>query len=282
MDIKKKALKFILLLLPVASVFMACGCSSSKEEIVTAIPDGPYDPMGYIREDEAFISEYRGFYLVRDDVYYSLNDITSIKDKDEYNLGKKFGYDEYETLYEREGALDHFYMWLYGDFDLPVISDTDEVRSYGVSQVDLWKLEDIKYGFVRQMSGMDHGVYSGYVDTTEGRKRIHSAYKEYKCMCGDEEIDVNYNLEKGTEVTVSWYEGTDYFEYTAIADTKFYRTYDKSPDYEIEGELCKESYAKYDFSGVEPGLYLLLSTEINSTNGFGEKQLKGGSIIIIE
>lgn len=271
---KKRALRVFSFLIPIAFILLACGCPEEEEAIVTTVPEG--DPLGYIREDEAFISEYRGFYLVRDGAFYSLNDITSFKDKDEYNQGEKKGYAKYETIYENSGD----YVYTLGDFELPVISDTDEIRSYGLSNVFLMKVEDVSYAYVRQMDAEGYTI-AGFIDTTEGRVRVPSYCKEYKTVVGDEEIETNYNLPKGTEVTISWYEGTDYKEYTAVADTRFYR-YKYADRIEFEGELCKEGYATYDFSDVEPGLYWIRSGEWNSSIKASEHQLRGGAIIVIE
>lgn len=102
-----------------------------------------------------------------------------------------------------------------------------------------------------------------------------------------EVLDNVYNLEKDAEVIVSWYEGTNYSEYTCVANLKYYYAYDKDTHsklgddstgpLEFEGELHKEGYATYDFSNVEPGTYLVVSTEINSENAY-----RGGAILIIE
>ena len=46
----------------------------------------------------------------------------------------------------------------------------------------------------------EDAVASGWIETTEGRKYIPSRYKEQQYKVGDEVINLNYNLEKGTEV----------------------------------------------------------------------------------
>ena len=280
---KKKVLRAFSILLPITFILMACGCPAKKEVIKTTVPDGPFDPMGYLREEEAFITEFKGFYMLRDGVTYSLNGVTSIKDKDEYNPGEIKESYGYQALYDASQDSSWYYYWTLGEFDIPVIHDSDEVRSYGISEVSLFKVEDLNYGYIMDMSGNGLGIPPKYVVTTEGRIGVNQESKEFKCVCGDTELETNYNLEKGDEVTISWFLGTDYYEYKAIADSRFYKIKSiVNEDYKIEGELCKEGYAKYDFSEVEPGLYFFHSVENNTNLKYGEKQLIGNTLVIIE
>ncbi len=70
------------------------------------------------------------------------------------------------------------------------------------------------------------------------------------------EVEDWYNLEYGAEYTVSWYEGTQYYEVVYPAISRVYQySEDKSEAVELEPIYTKEGYVEYDTSNLEPGLY---------------------------
>ena len=240
--------------------------------------------------------ENKGFYLVRDGVFYSLNEVASIKERPEYNVGRYAEANEFQTLFTITGGYmgkDHGeYLNTWDDYELLKYNkDTDEIRSYAVSTVELIKFESLGYGFRRDMTAESMDLDSGLISTTDGQKRISDKSKQLTYVLNGEEIEHNYNLEKGTEVTASWYEGTTYYEYTCVADTRYYYSWEKDsknvmghPEIgpiKLEGTLCKEGYATYDLSSIEPGMYVLVSREFPDKK-FGETILKGGGVLIIE
>ena len=313
----KKKLCIATTILPIALIIIACAMPSSKKEEEEPVVEEPLVPYGYLIEDEDFVTTYKGFYVVRDDQFYSLNRTVSLKNRDEYNFGENAILEAHlfkdningQSIYDSElGCMNDdktlvYYFYTIGDFELLKIEPTDEIRSYGVSKVSLVKLESLGYGFRRQMSGgagygnlgntdSGHGYAPGWINTKEvGKIHVPDLYKELKYQIGDEEIFLNYNLEKDTEVTVSWYEKTDYYEYTCVADSKFFYASNKdvhgvlgdesTGPIEKEGTLTKDGYATYDFSDLEPGTYYLYSDEIVDTD-FGEKLFKGKSLFVIE
>lgn len=312
--------------MPTVFIISACGMLSSDKnaetvEENTEAEEEPLAPYGYLIEDEEFVKAFKGFYIYRNDQFYSLNRVVSYKDIEEYNIGEKLnngldfhwvGESEYygQTITECSLGLMNinneeervYYFNTIGDYDIIKLEPDDEIRSYGVSNVEITKLESLEYGFRREMGNRaglgvystdewDKGLASGWLQTTERKKHIPQRYKELKYQIGDEEINYNYNLEKDTEVTVSWYEKTDYYEYTAVADSKFFyaTSYDfngvlgdsNSGPIKKEGTLCKDGYATYDFSDLEPGVYFLRSTEIVSKD-FGETMFNGYGFFIVE
>ena len=297
---KKRTLKVLLIVLPMIMILMACGCPScqknkirqlTSEEIAEKYKNVPLDPYGYCDETNSFIILHQGIYLVRDGVHYSLNELTGKKERPEYNAGKMTAGDGqylYQRAPGRKGDDNGLFVYQLGDFDPLVLNkETDEIRSYGVSSVKLIKLEDLKYGLQRELQTDVWGLTGKNIKTTEGSVKVPNDCKEFQYTLNGEVLDCIYNLEKDTEVTVSWYEGTTYHEYTCVADLKYYYAYDKdthskmgddsSGPIEFEGELHKEGYATYDFTNVEPGTYLVISTEINSENAY-----RGGAVLIIE
>ena len=309
----KKKLCIATTIFPIALIIIACAMPSSKKEEEPVVEE-PLVPYGYLIEDEDFAKTYKGFYVYRDDQLYSLNSVVSMKNREEYQFSDETYLLEFHWKKEDEvhgqkifdavnGVMNDdktsvLYANTIGDFDLLKIEPTDEIRSYGVSNIELIKMESLGYGFRREMDGYSgmgidkSDLCAGWIVTTEGKKSIPSGYyKELKYQIGDEDIYVNYNLEKDTEVTVSWYEQTDYYEYTCIADSKYYYCPSKKlveifgdPDsgpIKKEGTLTKDGYATYDFSDLEPGVYYLRSRE-NIESKFGTTYLKGYGLFIIE
>ncbi len=67
-----------------------------------------------------------------------------------------------------------------------------------------------------------------------------------------------YNLTYGETYKLSWFEGTNFTETEMTAEWRVYHraSLTSTQDYEIEKILNKEGYAEYDFSILEPGLYI--------------------------
>lgn len=297
--IERKKIQAFLVLVPTAMVLLACGLSGEEEEpeeekVVIDYSNIPLDPYGCYIEDEDWIAENKGVYLLRDGVYYSLNSYVSGKERPEYNV-VQIRTDHNQLLFDRsQGRMGDdigLYVYTFGDYDLLVLNkDTDEIRSYGVSSVDLVKLENLKFG-LKPYKISDMWVNDKKIETTEGWIEVLHDCKEFQYTLDGEVLENTYNLEYETEVTASWYQGTTYNEYTCVANTGYfyakgkdvYQTLgdDSSGPINIEGELHKEGYATYDFSNVEPGTYLVLSLERPSTK-FGETCLTGGGILVIE
>lgn len=284
-----------MVLIPTAMILLACGFpggKETKEKVEIDYSNIPLDPYGCFLDSESWVQVKKGAYIYRDDKYYSLNLQASLKDRPDYNVGQIFdnsyvfdkkNYVEYQALYDSvlgpsyvDSSTDLYRTYCYplGDFEpMTYNKDTDEIRSYGASQMSLIKLDDVRYGY------LIHGPEkSPQIETTEGFFGPKNNSKEFKCIFDDGTlVERNYGLNKGTEITASWYDGTDYKEYKVVADRVMYIE-NETKTYELEGELHTEGYATYDFSNVEPGIYRVML--IGQTFSFDI--LNGGGIIIIE
>ena len=301
---KKRRLKAFFLIIPIIMILMACGCPSGQsnkkneltpEEIAEKYKNVPLDPYGCVIEDEDWVSEYKGIYLVRDDVFYGLNSVASIKERPEYNVGNVTASHTQIMIQDFKGSKGDergLFVYTFGDY-VPLVlnKDTDEIISYGISTLDLTKLENLNHSLHPNVIGDAFlGTYYN-IKTTEGMAEVPSDCKEFQYTLNGEVLENTYNLEKDTEVTVSWYEGTTYNEYTCVANLGcYFATFkdayhilgdDSSGPITIEGELHKEGYATYDLSNIEPGTYLVDSPERPNVK-FNEHCLTGGGILVIE
>lgn len=152
----------------------------------------------------------------------------------------------------------------------PVISKTDKIIYISPSDVATLLLDPItESGYTAGLLLADNQMYDvdeilrkkGRLDTHAMDNYVGDPNSTPTINNGkyttDDFHDGILPLTQGEEITLNWYEGTEYKEVKKNA-TYHYHIISKER-IEIAGTLTKEGYAEYDLSNVPDGLYILRS-----------------------
>ncbi len=227
------------------------------------------DPEEILKISEAEARERGGYYVRRDGELYIVNTFcrddgiaggfgnrgTMVPLDTNYHIG---------TYYRERGT--YHYLSI-GDVPMATLMPGDELISFGRDQIgDFFKAELKGYTIpiitIRYGTAARHYLF---VDFDEEPIMLADVYWDALEVCdSDGNIVEDYrNLPYGETYTVSWFEGTNYREFTLVSNCSYYNApgYDKritdddAESYKLEAELHKESYASFDFSHIPAGLY---------------------------
>lgn len=220
-------------------------------------------------EADTSMEELEGVFLLRDDKYYSLNGTIN----NGYDIGVEFTNGNgkrnlYSNIMQRDDGSCVFMAYGgSGGIPEPVYTSSDKVVSFSstnVPEIKLFKIEFYGYGvgLLQDKGPMIYDHVQG-LTSIEGATDIEVANFET-----GEVVEDFYDLEYDECYTISWYEGTRKENSESYANNSIYRF--SNPDFDfifsgdkydylLEGSLTDYGYAEYDLSGVEPGLYKILT-----------------------
>ncbi len=156
-----------------------------------------------------------------------------------------------------------------GDFEPFVITGDDLVVGYGEQRLSLYPAELV--GFSPSYCAFGGEVKAAFSPVLwldpENKVRIYGneltvEYNSNSSLVwtfgfdGWESIHGSIAKISYDEVTVSWFESTNYYEYKVPCNNRLYFIPDTEP-IRLDGELSKNSYAVFDLSQVENGLYCI-------------------------
>ena len=171
----------------------------------------------------------------------------------------------YIGTYYRERGTYHYLS--IGDVPIATLMPGDELLSFSSPFISNFYKAELK-SYTIPILIVEYGAserYHVFVDFDEEPIALVEKYWEtFEIRDSSGNIIEDYrNLPYGEKYTVSWFEGTNYREFTLVSDCNYYNApgYDKritdddAESYELEAELHKESYASFDFSHIPAGLY---------------------------
>lgn len=216
----------------------------------------PEDPFAALVVSEEFARNNAGFYIIRDGKWYSLNRLT--RDTGiQYGFGKRDVYGGRDLgLYSIENRHDFLSM---GPVPIMTLRPGDQLISFVETQTTLSSVDFVGYT-VKLVHNTNSGVNSDtylFADLDSDKVVIPRSSLDTLEVCdanGNAVADYR-NLSYGETYTISWFEGTNYHEIVMVADCSFYVPSGNPLYYDLKGTLSKESYAYYDFSAVQPGIY---------------------------
>lgn len=214
-----------------------------------------------LEEDKIYDS---GFYLLRDDKIYSLND----KNITEYDLsGRGHLYDRIDMDSGENALLALPFV------PTPIIKSGDSIVAYSEQKVpvlNLWKVDSYGWSIPTYYTGNRIISY----DEDGYRSEYGEGSNEIKFAVADSEneavVDDPYNLTPYESYYASWSIGTT-SDVSPSQDAlcRVFVTDKKVHFYRIEGSLTGKGYAEYDLSEIPVGTYM--------TGGHG-----GGGLMTIE
>lgn len=235
--------------------------STKPEETKPTVPAGPQEMV----VSDSFANTVPGAYVKRGDKLYSAGFAISLEASSKYGIGLQ--YNDVAMLYNSN----KYGILAFGNVPVLELSDGDEMRTYGVSSISLWKTELI-----------GHSLWA--CEATELQDTtvvfVGQYYKDAVTLNGQEKQltleDVSGNVVSMSDVhdlvadqtyTLSWFTGTTYHEYKVPATGLYYKRPDQNATYRFEGTLDKAGYATYDLSDVEPGIYRVVCNTFSGSPG---------------
>ena len=231
-------------------------------EVETSIPE--LEPviekqsLEILKTTEELAKENQGIFLIKNGNFYNLQPSVEKKTPEvNYLLGActVSGGVLFYSNDSRDKKLSS-----YGDIPVPVLEKGDEIVAYDDGKLKTLKLFPAVFAG-NFFSAYEYGLDNKYaIEDLEIGKRHTLSYEEYKSMeikdANDQLVDKTGYLEKDKEYTISWFKGTQYNEIKLKPICSIYQ-YTEKPSYELEWQLTKNGYVRYDWSGVASGVYVV-------------------------
>ena len=227
--------------------------SGETAPIETTEPVIEEDPIGMLEVTEKFAKETNGVYLRRNGKLYSLGIFVPRETCEKYNVGWRRGANYmYGELSVICGETNRYVTA--GDVAAPVITEGDEIISYGFTGFNLDYVEKVGYSIMitENTPYKKLWVFTSLVGGPLEIGEYTAPSLEVRDAQGNLMSDY-HDLEYMETYTVSWIKGTEYNEIQMIANCRSYET--KGTAYSFTGTVGKNGYATYEFTGVEPGTY---------------------------
>lgn len=221
------------------------------------------EPFLYFKVSEEWARKFTGGYLFSNNTYYSLNDSVDIRTFTGYGEGWQIAERNVTGMY-MYSDMEYKHITMFGDFEIPVCTKDDELRSFDHTEFTFVKVHNVGYsapivtgsgdwtgrlGFIEDMSSSNITV----VDSKSG----NISQLSIKDGSGNDIEDL-FNMAKDSECIISWYEGTDYNEVKLEAFCKVFEL--EEEEIKLEGELNENGYATYNTLKLPKGTYLVKET----------------------
>lgn len=250
----------------------------TPEPIPTPTPEPtvePTDPYDVLKMDEAARSYWasRGgnIYLRKNGNYYSLNCGITEENANKYQVGLNSGSKNVIHTYAYDSVRDHYISL--GNIPTITVEAGDMIVGEGRTTFQLTPAIFLGYT-IRAVTYPDGQYCVLYLSPNESVNIKTGSVKQFEMVDSQGNklpqiqayrnkniyIPDFTNLIQDEAYTISWFEGTTYYEYEMVADSPYYEivgsNFQVNPNIiSIEGELHKEGYASFDLSDVSPGLY---------------------------
>lgn len=226
------------------------------------------DPIGLLRTTEMLAKYYGGLFLQRGEDLYVINNNFARTPGIEYlpgatNIVISSG-EKGVQFYDVDRAEKMFSS--YGEVPIPVVGEGDKLivfSRFDVPEIDFYPAYRIGYSFFKDRVGRE--MYLKELSTGEYIALDMETYKSIKITnSAGEEVENNDDLVKDEKYTVSWFEGTEYNQFTMTANSCVYR-YEEENAHRLEGQLTMNGYAEYDVTSLPSGIYF--ARAIHTTGG---------------
>ncbi len=234
--------------------------SEEPSEVVIEDPPEEEDPLEMLLTEEANAEEIGGLFLGRNEKLYTLAGAFRKTPDIEYPLGAECDNPIYHEKWQMFciscGSGKYITV---GGVPAVDLQPEDSIRAYSkdfVPVLEYEKIERLTYSLPIDDS---YGTWNiRKYDTGEVITIREDAISDFKIVdvAGNEYPDM-HDLEKDVKYTVSWFEGTTYYEEELVANCR-YAVVEKKRHYDtIEGSLNKDGYAEFNLSALEKGFYIV-------------------------
>lgn len=199
-------------------------------------------------------NEKLGYYIIRDGKWYSLNKVP-LETSQLYDFGVKHVdfISKFAMLYASENSNSYISM---GQVPIMTLRPGDKFIGIGEKTLRLTEVDFV--GYTINLVSSTEGIRSGehFLHEDIWSEKIDLPGNDFEVRDWNDDIVENYrDLVFGEIYTVSWFDRTNYKEYRLLAENSFYKEPNNAREYELHGELSRESYALYDLSEVPAGTY---------------------------
>ncbi len=231
------------------------------EESITEQVESNNDDISGLECSEEWARQKKGIYVKRDGKLYSVSNWVEGTNQ---SFGWKNYYSNETKLYESDyyNSIRIYGIMSYEEVPIVTVREGDILLGFGFKTIDLTSVGFYGYSIpIKEYKDIDGSYnivddYDGPASTTWRNFEQFTIEHNRDSAIIDDYRDLDYR----DGYTVSWFQGTNYHKYIVAADSLFYRLEEERPEYTLDGQLSKESYAYFDFSNIPPGLYLIESS----------------------
>ena len=222
------------------------------------------EPFLLYKVSEKWARIYKGAYMFSsNNAYYSLNDAADIRSFTGYGQGWNLA-DKNVTGMYLYADIECNHVLKFGDFDIPVCTKNDELRSFDYTELTFVKVHELGYSVPVVLGTGDYSDRIGLIEDMSSQNYtvldLEGNISQFTIKDGaGNSVEDLFNMKKDDECVVSWYAGTDYHEVNYKAFCKAYEL-QKDDEIVLEGKLNEEGYATYNTLKLPKGTYWIKET----------------------